>query len=489
MSKTVYSPSDTARPIKVVPVLRAFPSTVMMLSTLFVAALISIMSISYIYNRLTKLEGFENDAWESWAFFLQTTLGLGMTVAGVVATVWIAFRVEAIARRQVTNDDRDHDMALLRFDVIEPAKAATGPFFEALTRSRKASYLIQQIELDLENWHYHKINEVYPMMLDDMTEVKTSLDLSCMNCNLPVREQKVDQAIYNELNARKQALTRPYKQVLRRSFIDMYSVLDNLKRGSNVNPLAHIPESQCELMADYVQAYLDYMWSCDDLGQSTANFVNSLKRHVETIGEKGTSRPTQEEAPALFFEICCHHEGRDLDRNMPQGGEADPLHSYDDVFWRTKFLNSQALPDSFEIGFFIDGNAEVMGNMAQVLEASLLAGMHSQEAFEGRIARYVASKDGILTPDRKTWLLCWSEYRSALTRDVDGLTTTIILDAMHRNVSDIPELRLRLVEQDPNDIYPDAIAQEDEQAVFISKISKKPLKTCACASPAIALGD
>lgn len=489
MSETASFRKDANRPTQVGQDLRAFPSTVAMLSILFVAALIGILCISYIYIRLTKIEGFNTAAWESWAFFLETTLGLGMTVAGVVATVWIAFRVEAIARRQVANDDREHDMALLRFEVIEPSKAATGPFFEALTRSRKASYLIQKIEADVENWHYHKINELYSIAQDDMPDAESTLDLTCHSCNLPIRKQKAEWAINKEMNARKSGLTRPYKQVLRRSFIDMYSVLDNLKRRSGVDLLGRIPEAQRKIMADHVEAYLDYMWPRDALRQSTENFVNALKRRVEAIGEKGTSRPTHEEAPALFFEICSHHEGQDIERNTAQVGEADPLENYDETFWRTKFLNSQVMAQNFEIGFHINEGDKVMGNMAQILEASLLSGMHSQEAFEGRLTRYLKNTDGLLNPDRKTRLLCWSEYRSALTRDADVLTTGIILDAMHHHVTDVPELRLRLVQQDPNNVYPDATQLEDDSIVFKSKLSKEPLDTCVCTNPVMALGN
>jgi hypothetical protein len=377
----------------------------------------------------------------------------------------------------------------LRIEVIEPAKAATGPFCEALARSRKASYLIQRIETDVENWHYHKINELYPMAQDDMSDTGSYLDLTCRSCNLPIQKQKAEQTIDKEMQDRKYERTRPYKKVLRRSFIDMYSVLDNLKRRSDVDLLGHIPEAQRKIMADYVEAYLDHMWPRDDLFQSTENFVNALKRRVEAIGEKGTNRPTHEEAPALFFEICSHHEGRDLERNTPQGGETDPLENYDEAFWRTKFLNSQLLPNDFEIKFHIDENKEVAGNMAQVLEASLLYGMYSMEAFETRLARYLKNKDGVLNPDRKTRLLCWSEYRSALTRDADDLTRGIILGDMHRHIVDVPDLQLRIVEQEPHYVYPDMIEQEDDNRVFVSKLSKKPVDTCVCSNPVMALGD
>lgn len=489
MSETAPSLKDTNRPTQVYQDLRAFPSTVVMLSTLFVAALLTIVCISYIYIRLTKIEGFNTDDWESWAFFLQTTLGLGMTVAGVVATVWIAFRVEAIARRQVANDDREHDMALLRTEVVEPAKAATGPFFEALTRSRKASYLIQKIETDVDNWQYHKINKLYPIAHDDISDTSSHLDLVCRNCHFPIRKQKAEQTIDNEMRKRKYELTRPYKQVLRRSFADMCSVLDNLKRRSDINLLSHIPKAQREIMADHVEAYLNHMWPRDDLFQSTENFVNALKRRVEAMGEKGSNRPTHEEAPTLFFEICKHHEGRDLERNTPQGGEADPLENYDEAFWRTKFLNSQVLPNDFEINFHIGENKAVVGNMAQVLEASLLYGMCSLEAFETRLASYLKARAGVLNPDKKTRLLCWSEYRSALLSDSDGLTTGVILGDMNRQILDIPHLQLRTIDYGPNDVYPDVIAQEDDIKNFVSKLSKNPIDTCVCSNPVMALGD
>lgn len=486
---TKHAPvTDRPRAIQDEPV-PAFPSTIVMISTLFAAALFSILYFDHLYSRLTEVEGFDKEAWEGWSSFMQTTLGLGMTVAGVVATVWIAFRVESIARRQLANDDRDQDLALLRFDVIEPAKASTGPFFEALSRNRKASYLIQKIETDLDNWHYRMLHELYPLEDSDGVESATSIDLICRKCNLQVREEKAESAIEMEVLARKEARTRPFKQVLRRSFIDMYSVLDNQRRGSDVDPLDHIPDAQREELADHVEAYIDFMWSREDLSQSTENFVNSLRRRVEAMGEKGTTRPTRDEAPALFFEICAYHEGQDLERNTPKGGEADPLASYDDAFWRTKFLNSQSLPESFEVGFHINEITEVAGNMAQVLEMSLLAGVHSEEAFDARFDRYVASKNGVLKPDTKTRLLCWSEYRSALTRDVDGLTKSIILDAMHRSADDVPELSLRRSQLSPNDFTPSKIEQEDANAIELARFAKTSLDTCRCPRPQMALGD
>lgn len=158
-------------------------------------------------------------------------------------------------------------------------------------------------------------------------------------------------------------------------------------------------------------------------------------------------------------------------------------------FWRTKFLNAQSLPESFEVGFYIGEMTEVKGNMAQVLEMSLLTGVHSDKAFDARFDRYIASKNGVLKPDNKTRLLCWAEYRSALTRDVDGMTKSIILDSMHRSVDDVPELHWRLETQSPIDIAPSEIEQEDERALLLAKITKKPLDTCRCACPQLAFQD
>lgn len=481
--------TEKARPAQGGPAIRAFHSTPKLISVLFVTALIGILFFDFVYVRLTETKGFDKDAWEGWSSFMPTILGLGISFAGLVATVWIAFRVESIARRQLANDDRDQDMALLRFDVIEPAKASTGPFFEALSRNRKATYLIQQIETDLDNWHYRKIDELYPRANDGELGNLITLDLNCRECGQLVSEEKAERAIETEALTRKNAQTLPYKQVLRRSFIDMYSVLDNLTRGSDVDPLNHIPAAQREELVDHVQAYVDHMYFRDDLPQNTENFVNALKRKIISKCERSTNRPTPEQAPLLFFEICAHHEGQVLERNTPKNGEEDPLVDYDRSFWRTKFLNSQTLPENFEVGFSISESAVVQGNMAQVLEMSLLSGVHSVEAFDARFDRYVSSKDGVLKPDNKTRLLCWSEYRSALTRDVDDLTKSIILDAIHRGAADVPKLNLQLFGLSTDYIASDEGEQEDQNAISVALLTKKSSKICRCSHALLALGD
>lgn len=464
---------------------RAFPSTVLMLTALFGAGLIGILFFDYTYAR-------PEDAalWEGRSDYLQATLGLSITFAGVVATIWIAFRIEAIARRQLANDNREHDLALIRFALIEPYASAAKRFLQAYISNRKALYLIEKAEVEVENWRYHKYIQLPSPDAEDPLEQSGEIDLTCRKCERNVRLKKAEKIIDATAKEKRVSETRSPEQTLRRNFLEMYSLLESLEPELAEDLWQQIPSAQLEELVTYVEGYINNMGPRDDASQSTKSFMVSLRSrcvHDSRIHEN--VRIDKKQAVAMFMEISAHEVAQRVESIGLNPETDDTLRKFDDDYWRTKFLRNMAFCESFEIGFYFRENVSVYGNMTQFLEKALLFRAFSFSAFGDRIDRYVAINDGIISPDLKTISLCRAEYVSALTQGFSDLTSNIIIrDALRRGVDKIPELRLGVDRQEPYYVL-DEVEEEDEKLRRDNFYGGKKSVTCSCAHPDLALGS